>query len=118
MTVHSKADLRNRILKDAGVLDIAESASASDSENVDELVQAALEQLEDEDVTPFNVQAGENTDAIPARIFLPLADYVRSIGMSSYGIPPDEKLEFYALRRLRRASFAGQDETPVPAKFY
>lgn len=118
MTVHSKADLRNRILKDAGVLDISESASAADAENVDELVQAAIEQLEDEEVVLFNAQASESTDNIPARIYLPLADYVRSLGMSSYGIAPDERLELSALRRLRRAAFPGQDDVPVPAQYF
>lgn len=118
-TNYSKADLRNRILKDAGVLDIAESASTTDADNVDELVQSALEHLEAaEDLVIFNALASESTENIPAAVFKPLADYVRALGMTSYGVAPDERLEMSALRRLRRVVMPSYDDVPVKAHFF
>ena len=118
MTVYSKQALRSRVLKDAGVLDINETASAQDSENVDEVIQQSIEELETESLQIFNPLASETTDNIPGRIFLPLADFVRSQGMSSYSVPRDENLRMSALRRLRRAVMLGSDDTPTPACFF
>lgn len=118
MTTYNKADLRARILKDAGVLDIGETASASDAANVDEVIQQSIEELEGEALVIFNPLAAETIDNIPGAIFLPLADFVRSQGMSSYGIPRDEELRLSALRRLRRQVTLSEDDTPVKACYF
>lgn len=118
MTTYNKADLRNRVLRDMGVLDAVESASASDAEIVDAIVQQSIEELEDEDVIIFNPLASETTDNIPGRIFSALADYVRFHAMPTYGLAKDDGLRESAFRRLRRATGPASDDVPVPAKFY
>ena len=118
MTTYTKAELRNRILKDAQVLDIYESASAQDADNVDDIVQQSLDELEVENVVIFNAQAGEDTDAIPGRVFLPLADFVRSMGLASYDVAPDGALRADALRRLRRMTLIGSDDSPTKATYF
>lgn len=118
MTTHSKADLRTRILRDAGVLDINESASAEDAQNVDPVVQAALEELEDENVIIFDAQQAETVENIPARLFMALSDFVRAQGMASYGIAYNVDLRAAALNRLRRGTTLGSDDVPVGVGFY
>lgn len=118
MTSHSKQDLRTRILRDSGVLDINESASAEDAENVDPVVQAALEELEDENVIIFDTSQLETVENIPARLFMALSDFVRAQGMASYGIPYNADLRMAALNRLRRGTTLGSDDTPVAVGFY
>lgn len=115
---YSKADLRNRVMKDAGVLDIAESASASDAANVDEVIQQSIEELEVESLAIFNPLAAETIDNIPGRVFLPLAAFVQSQGLSSYGVPRDEELRMSALRRLRRAILPSEDDVPVKSCYF
>lgn len=118
MTDYNKSDLRNRVLRDAGVLDIQTTASAEDAANVDEVIQQSLEELEAESLVIFNDQSGATVDNIPGKVFLPLADFVRSQGMSSYDVPRDEGLRLSALTRLRRVILDGSDDTPVQACYF
>lgn len=118
MTDYSKQDLRTRVLRDMGVLDIAETASAEDAENLDDIAQQAIEELQDENLVLFNAEVGETIDAIPGRVFAALADFVRYHASPSYGRPKDDALRAGALMRLRRSVLAGSDDVPVAAKFY
>lgn len=118
MTLYSKQSLRDRILHDMGVLDIAESASAVDSELLDPIVQQSLEELEDENLVIFNSQLGENIENIPGRLFGALADFIRFNSCPAYVLPQDMNVRNMALTRLRRSIMAGSDDTPVRANFF
>lgn len=118
MTLYSKQDLRNRVLHDLGVLDIAESASAVDSEVLDPIVQQSLEELEDLGLVVFNSQLGETIYNIPGRIFAALADYMRYQAAPTYSLAKDDMLRQSALYRLRKSIVAGSDDTPVRVNFF
>lgn len=118
MTLYSKQDLRSRILHDMGVLDIAESASAVDSEVLDPIIQQSLEELEDEDLVIFNSQLGETIENIPGRIFAGLADFIRYQASPTYSLPKDDNMRTSAMYRLRKSIFPGSDDTPVAVKFF
>lgn len=115
---YSKADLRNRVLRDMGALDIAEAASAEDAEVLDNIVQQSLEELEDENLIIFDTTQGETIENIPGRVFSALADFVRFHAMPSYGHPKDDALWQAALRRLRRSVAPEADDVPTAAKYY
>ncbi len=123
MTTYSKADLRNRVLRDLGVLDVARSASAPVAAVVDDIVQQSLEELEDESLVIFNSQLGETIENIPGRVFAALADFVRyhaapSFPMGGVAVGKDDALRHSALTRLRRSVMAGSDDTPVKVLYY
>lgn len=118
MTTRTKADLRNRVLRDMNVLDIGQSASATDAARVDDIVQEAIEELADEKLDIFDPSVGTTSSNIPARIFGALADFVRYHAMPSYGLAKDEALRQSALKRLRRSILPGSSDNPAPLKFF
>lgn len=118
MTTYSKADLRARVLKDMGVVDINGTASAIEASTVDEIVQQSLEELEDEKLMVFDYSATSTTDVIPGRLFAAYADFVRYHAAPSFGLAKDENLRASALKRLRRGILDGSDDVPVRQQFY
>jgi hypothetical protein len=117
-STYSKADLRNRALKDMGVLDINESASAIQARIVDDIVAQALDELEDEDLIIFDTSATNTSDVIPGRLFAAYADFVRFHAMPAFGMAKDENLYLSALKRLRRGIRDGSDDVPVKVDYF
>lgn len=123
MTAYSKQALRDRVLHDLGVLDIAESASAAEAALLDDIVQQSLEELEDENLVIFNSQLGETIDNIPGRIFSAMADYIRYHATPAFPVSgnvaeKDDKLRNSALYRLRRSVVAGADDVAVKVSYF
>lgn len=81
MATYSRAELRNAVLHELGVLDAAEAAEAEDAEIADARCQQKLEMLADDGLVQFNVDG-----TIPARYFIPLVRVIADTLAMPYGV--------------------------------
>lgn len=80
MATYSRADLRNAVLHELGVLDAAEAPEAEDAVIADDRCQQKLEMLADDGLVQFDVDG-----AIPARYFIPLVRVIADTLAMPYG---------------------------------
>lgn len=82
MATYSRADLRNAVLHELGVLDINEAAEAEDAALCTDRCQQQLELLNERGLTPFDI----DSDAIPATHFYPLVRVIADTLAMPYGV--------------------------------
>lgn len=118
MATYTRADLRDAVLRELGVLDAVEAPEAEDAVMADDRCQQQLEALHDDGLIPFDLDA----DAIPARYFLPLVRVIAEALVLPYGQQSRAELMIRnaaeglkALRRLKAPPFYG---APQPADYF
>jgi hypothetical protein len=82
MATYTRAQLRNAVLRELGVLAVNETPTAEDADIADDRCQQELEYLAEEGYVQFDIDAG----AIPARSFMPLAWVIAYNLMMPYGV--------------------------------
>ena len=95
MATYTRAELRNAVLFDLGVLDARTAPSAEDAVLANDRIQMALEGLYEEGLIPFDL----DSDAIPARYFIPLARVSASSLAPAFG---KDVAQFESLAKLGR----------------
>lgn len=81
MATYTRAELRNAVLHELGVLDAVEAAEAEDAVLADDRCQQQLEMLADSGLVQFDVDG-----AIPARYFIPLVRVIADTLSMAYGV--------------------------------
>jgi hypothetical protein len=97
----AKAALRNRVLEHLGVLGAGDTAATADATLVDELVDAAHEELRRFGVVPFA------TSAIPSWAQDQLKVYVAAMAGPAFG-KPWGLAEIEAMKNIARRALAAQ----------
>jgi len=82
--IYTRADLRNDVLKELGVIDLydANGPSPQDADIADKRVQQSLEFLYDQGYIDWDLDA----DTIPARIYMPLVWWIADNLKVPYGV--------------------------------
>lgn len=114
MSLYSKADLRDDVLVELGVLDPSENPQGSTIARVDPIIQQVIEYLADENCLIFDSSVGIQTKNIPGRIMRSLVALMALELQPGFGrgkATPDEK--FVAMRNLRRSILEGSNDIPT-----
>ena len=118
MATYTRAELRNGVLHELGVLDAVEAPEAEDAVLADDRCQQQLESLYEDGLIPFDL----DSDAIPARYFVPLVRVIAETLILPYGqqsraeaLKINGREGMKALRRLRAKPCYG---TPAQATYY
>lgn len=118
MATYTRADLRNHVLHDLGVLDGGEAAEAEDAEFVERRMQQVLEGLHHDGLIPFNL----DSDQIPARYMVPLAQVIAPTVANAFGLgqrlPDFAALAENGMRQLRRMKAQPYFGAPTKATYY
>jgi len=117
VTLYSKADLRNRALREIGVLDHGEEPDAEMAELVDGVLQQLLEYLNDEVLLIFDPSTSVSDQVIPGRIMSGLAEALKWEIGPSYS-RPRETTKQESLRTLRRSIAPSEAPIPVQADYF
>lgn len=111
----AKAALRNRVLEHLGVLAAGETAATADATLVDELVDAAHEELRRFGLVPFA------TSAIPSWAQDPLKLYTAAMAgpaFGKYSLPEIEAMKAAARRTLATQVAGYKHPIPVVAEYF
>lgn len=118
MATYTRAELRDAVLRELGVLDAVEAAEAEDAVLADDRCQQQLELLHDEGLIPFDL----DSDAVPAKYFVPLVRVIAEALVLPYGQQSRAELlirnageGMKALRRLKAQPYYG---AVAPADYY
>lgn len=118
MATYTRADLRNAVLHELGVLDAVEAPEAEDAVLADQRCQQQLENLYEDGLIPFDLDA----DEVPARYFIPLVRVIAEALLMPYGAQERGQMlvinassGMKSLRRLRAKPHYG---TPVVAEYF
>lgn len=113
MATYTRADLRNAVLGELGVLDAVEAPEAEDAVLADDRCQQQLEALYEEGLIPFDL----DSDAVPARFFIPLVRVIAELLILPYGAQSRAELlirngteGMKALRRLKAQPYHGSPQ--------
>jgi hypothetical protein len=119
MATHTKAQLRDQVMYDLGILDAATAASAEDSVFVLARIQQEMERLLEYGLLPFDIDG----DAIPAAYMVPLARVVAPTLCTAYGKQGDLGIfgpladeGMRELRRLKAKPYFGS--APATAEYF
>jgi hypothetical protein len=112
----AKAALRNRVLEHLGVLAAGETAATADATYVDEVIDAAYEELRKAGLAPFP------TSAIPSWAQLGFRNWVVAECGPTYGRPWTEdevdRRKMIAEKRLSKQVAGYRHPIPIRAKYY
>lgn len=116
---HTKADLVKSVMLKLGVLDPNEAPEAEPDVRVRETAQSVLEDLYDQGLIPFDMDANE----LPGIFLVPLSFLVAQPLASEYGVTDErmQRIEIGAdrgLRTLRRYKAKPYYGTPATATYY
>lgn len=110
MATYTRADLRNAVLTELGVLDANADPSPNDAVIADDRCQQKLEYLYDQGLIPFDL----DSDEIPARFFIPLVGVISIDLVLAYGVSSRAQLlaakaadGMQSLRRLKEHRYMG-----------
>lgn len=118
MATYTRADLRDAVLQELGVMDPAEAPDAESAKLADDRCQQQLEYLYDDGLIPFDL----DSDEVPARYFIPLVRVISECLILPYG--QQSRAEVMArnsergmrdLRRLKAEPYYG---TPAQAAYF
>lgn len=117
MATYTRQELVRDVLLELGVLDANEAPEAEDYVTVDDRCQQKLEELYEDGLIPFDLDA-----AIPARFHISLVRVIAETLYGQYGVSA-RALEFKdnardgmrQLRKLRQKPVSGN---PTPATYY
>jgi hypothetical protein len=118
VATYTRADLRDQVLHDLGVLDAGEAAEAEDAEFVERRIQQVLEGLDHDGLIPFNLDG----DEIPARYMVPLTQVIAPTLANAFGL--GQRLADFAaiadagMRQLRRLKAQPYYGAPTKATYY
>lgn len=118
MTTYTKADLRNRVLQELGVLAGAETAGSDDAALVEGVIDAQHAMLERQIFLTWT------TATIPETVIEPLTAIVAARCAGRFGLPADRRAELIALAaegmaELQTQTQARDDSTaPIRATYY
>jgi hypothetical protein len=118
VATYTKAQLRNRVLRELGVLAGAETASSDDAAVVEEMIDAQHAMLERQVFVTWT------TAAIPDTVYEPLALVLSARLAGTFGLPADRRAELIALAaegmaELQTQTQARDDSTaPIRAVYY
>lgn len=82
MATYTRADLRNAVLQELGVIDGQGTPSEEDAVLADDRCQQQLEALYDDGLIPFDLDA----DEIPGRFFMALVMVIAPTLMNAFGV--------------------------------
>lgn len=118
MATYTRAELRDAVLHELGVQDPAESPTAEDAKIADDRCQQQLEGLYEDGLIPFDL----DSDAIPARYFIPLVRVIAEALVMPYGqqnraqaMAVNAARGMRELRRLKAKPYYG---TPAKADYF
>jgi hypothetical protein len=118
VATYTKAQLRNRVLRELGVLAGAETAGSDDAAVVEEMIDAQHALLGRLVFVDWTVSA------IPDRIYEPLAQVISARLAGTFGVPDGRRQELLALAaegmaELHTQTQARDDSTaPIRAVYY
>lgn len=118
MATYTKAQLRNRVLRELGVLAAGETATAEDAQVVEEMIDAFHAMLEREVFIDWSL------DAIPQNIYEPLAAVVAARCAGQFGVAGPRLAELAALASQGMSDLHTQTQArdyssaPIPATYY
>jgi hypothetical protein len=118
MTTYTKAQLRNRVLQELGVLAGAETANADDAALVDAVIEDQHAMLDREILVTWS------TSAIPDTVMEPLVLLVAARCAGRFGLPADRRQELLLLHDASMSQLRVQtaaDTRPgatIPAVYY
>jgi hypothetical protein len=118
VATYTRTDLRDSVLRELGVLDAVEAAEAEDAVMADERCQQQLEALYDDGLIPFDL----DSDAIPARYFIPLVRVIAEALILPYGQQSRAELMLrnaeQGMRALRRLKAQPHYGAPQQADYF
>jgi ATP phosphoribosyltransferase len=118
LTTYTKAQLRNRVLRELGVLAAGETAAAEDAEVIEEMIDTQHAMLARELFVDWT------TSAIPQNVFEPLAAVVAARGSGQFGVTGPRLQELLALAVQGMADLHTQTQAqdyssaPIPATYF
>lgn len=117
MTAYTKAQLRDRVLQELGVLAVGETATAEDAALVETTIDDQHAMLEREIFLTWT------TATIPDTVIEPLTVVLAARLAGRYGLPADRRQELLglaaiAMGEVRTQVQAETDTAPVPAVYY
>lgn len=118
MTTYTKAQLRNRVLRELGVLAAGETATAEDAQVVEELIDTQHAMLARELFVDWT------TSTIPQNVYEPLAAIVAARGAGQFGVTGPRLQELLALAVQGMADLHTQTQAqdyssaPIPANYF
>jgi hypothetical protein len=118
MAIYSRNDLRNAVMYDLSIIDAGRAPEPQDAIFVNDKCQQVLEQLADDGLIPFDLDA----DAIPAPYMIPLARVIAPTLCTAYGLGAQlntfEALATQGLKDLRRLKARPYYGTVAPADYF
>lgn len=117
MTAYTKAQLRDRVLQELGILATGETATAEDAALVETTIDDQHAMLDREVFVTWV------TSAIPDTVIEPLTVVLAARLAGRYGLPADRRQELLtlaalAMGELRTQVQAETDTAPIPAVYY
>jgi hypothetical protein len=118
MATYTRAQLRNQVMEELGLIEAGETPEASDANLVNARCQQKLEELDERGLIPFDL----DSDAIPARYMAALVKQIAPLVVGPFGLQGRrEDIELQArqgmaeLNRLRQADYVS---APTPATYF
>lgn len=114
----TKADIRNRVLKNIGVLASGQTASAADASDVDEVIESVYAMLDDQfKGLPWNV------DNVPEKAVLPMVHIVSAHAASAFDLAMDERAALASVaagaeKEIAKQVSRGRSGQPVQADYF
>lgn len=117
MTTRTQSDLADAVMRDLGLLDAHETASAEDRAFIVGRYQNILEEIRDDELVTWDA------DAIPYDVFEGMVGLMRIIVGPGYGIPglvgeDLNQLLDGAKRRLRKRSMKRSSGQPTEVEYF
>ena len=109
----TRPELIDGVLKELGVLGVGQAASAEDVDAVDGLIDAALADLEGQEVIRLS-----DSDEFPLTVYNQLVHYITELAAPGYGRPANEGVKQLAMQQMRIAGRGGPTYETMRSEYY